>query len=308
MGARDATFPLVPRRRLVGLPFGAMHSARRGGGSDVAGTRPYRPGDDVRGIDWAASARLSSAHASDEFLVREWYAEEAPFVVIVCDRRPEMRLCPPELPWLHKPAAVRVCAELIGASAVAARGFIGYLDFALGEEEPFWRPPQSPSELWHITERHLAFPEFRAQPDNIARALDFLGRHRRSVPSGSFVFVLSDFLEPPCRDAWARALEQRWDVVPVVIQDPVWEQSFPAVGSVVVPLADPDGRPRSVRLQARETERRREEHEARLDRLRTELLTLGIEPILVSSSDREEIFRSFLVWADERQFRRGRAG
>jgi uncharacterized protein (DUF58 family) len=308
MAHRDQTFPLTPRRRLVGVPFGAMHSARRGSGSDVAGTRPYLPGDDVRGIDWAATARLSSAHGSDEFVVREWYAEEAPFVVILNDRRPEMTLYPEGLPWLRKPEAVRACAELIGASAVAARGFVGYLDFALGEDEPFWRPPQSPSEVWHITERHLAFPEFRASRDTLARALEFLGRHRRSVPSGSFVFVLSDFLESPARDVWARALEHRWDVVPVVIQDPVWEQSFPAVDSVVVPLAAPDGRTRPVRLRPREAERRREENEARLERLLTEFLTLGIEPIRVSSADREAIFQAFLVWADERQFRRGRAG
>jgi hypothetical protein len=191
---------------------------------------------------------------------------------------------------------------------VASRGFVGYLDFALGQDEPFFRPPQSPREHWHITERHLLFPEFRAQPDNVARALDFLGRHRRSVPSGSFVFVLSDFLAPPPREIWARSLEQRWDVVPVVIQDPVWEQSFPAVGSVVVPMADPDGRPRPVRLSAREAELRRGEHEARLDRLLTEFMTLGIEPIVVSSNDGDEIFSAFLSWADERQFRRGRAG
>jgi uncharacterized protein (DUF58 family) len=308
MSARDAAFPLVPRRRLVGLPFGAMQSARRGGGSDVAGTRPYLPGDDVRGIDWAASARLSSAHDSDEFLVRESYAEEAPFVVIVNDRRPAMRLYPEGLPWLSKEAAVRACAELIGSSAVAARGFVGYLDFARGEEEPFWRPPQSQSELWYLSERYLPFPEFRAQPDNLARALEFLGRHLRSVPSGSFVFVLSDFLEPPPRDAWARALEHRWDVVPVIVQDPVWEQSFPACGSVVIPLADADGHPRPVRLRRREAETRRTDNEARLRRLRDELLTLGVEPILVSSSDRDEVLAAFLAWADERQFRRGRAG
>jgi uncharacterized protein (DUF58 family) len=308
MAHRDQTFPLTPRRRLVGLPFGAMHSARRGAGSDVAGTRPYAPGDDVRGIDWAASARLSTAQGSDQFIVREWYAEEAPFVVIVNDRRPEMTLCPEGLPWLRKTDAVRACTELIGASAVAARGFVGYLDFALGEDDPFWRPPQSPSEVWHITERHLGFPAFRAQPDTITRALEFLARHRRSVPSGSFVFLLSDFLEPPARDVWAGALEQRWDVVPVVIQDPVWEQSFPAVGSVVVPLADPDGRPRPVRLRPREALRRREENEARRDRLLTDFMTLGIEPILVSSAERDAIFQAFLVWADERQFRRGRAG
>ena len=308
MAHLDETFPLTPRRRLVGLPFGAMHSARRGMGTDVAGTRPYLPGDDVRGIDWAASARLSSARDSDEFIVREWYAEEAPFVVIVNDRRPEMTLYPEGFPWLHKPAAVRACAELIGASAVAARGFVGYLDFALGQEDPFWRPPQSPSEVWHITERHLGFPDFGAQPDTIARSLEFLGRHRRSVPSGSFVFLLSDFLEPPPRESWARALEQRWDVVPVVIQDPVWEQSFPAVDSLLLPLADAGGRSRPVRLRRREAERRRAENEERLDRLLTELMTLGIEPILVSSADREAIFQSFLVWADERRFRRGRAG
>ena len=308
MTLRDETFPLTPRRRLVGLPFGAMHSARRGSGTDVAGTRPYLPGDDVRGIDWGASARLSSAHGSDEFVVREWYAEEAPFVVVVCDRRPAMTLYPEGLPWLRKHEAVRACAELIAASAVSARGFVGYLDYALGEDDPFWRPPQSASEHWHITERHLHFPEFRAQPDNLARALEFLARHRRSVPSGSFVFLLSDFLEPPPRDAWARALELRWDIVPVVIQDPVWEQSFPAIEGVLVPLAEPDGRLRAVRLRADEAERRRRENEGRRDRLLTELMTLGIDPILVSSTDRDEILGAFLVWADERQFRRGRAG
>ena len=48
---------------MIGLAFGAMHSARRGMGSDVAGSRPYRPGDDVDAIDWAASAKLSAASA-----------------------------------------------------------------------------------------------------------------------------------------------------------------------------------------------------------------------------------------------------
>jgi uncharacterized protein (DUF58 family) len=303
---QEASFPLVPRRRLVGLPFGAMHSARRGRGDDVAGSRPYVRGDDVHAIDWAASARLSQARGSDEFVVRESYADEAPFVVVVCDRRPEMALCPPGLPWLRKHEAVRAAAELIGASAVQARGFVGYLDFALGEEEPFWRPPQSQGELWHISERHLAFPEFRAQPDTIARALDFLGRHRRSVPSGSFVFVLSDFLVAPPRETWARALEHRWDVVPVVIQDPLWETSFPDVDGVVVPVGDTEGRLRPVRLGAAEVERRRAENEARHDRLLTDFVTLGIEPILVSSHDRDDVFRAFLAWSDERQFRRGR--
>ncbi|MES1248926.1 MAG: DUF58 domain-containing protein, partial [Actinomycetota bacterium] len=71
------TFPLVPRRRSAGLPFGDLPSRRRGQGSDIIGTRPYRPGDAVSSIDWLASARLSSATGGDEFVVREHAADEA---------------------------------------------------------------------------------------------------------------------------------------------------------------------------------------------------------------------------------------
>jgi len=305
MSLHDLTFPLVPRRRLVGLAFGAMQSARRGTGSDVAGSRPYAPGDDIDRIDWGASARLSSARASDEFVVRERFAEEAPRVVLLCDRRAEMRLYPTELPWLHKAEAMRTAADIIAESTAQARGFIGYVDYATGEE-PFWRPPRSHGEYWAIKERHLAWPEFNAPGDTLERGLEFLSGHRRSVPAGSFVFILSDFLAPPPDEAWTRALEHRWDVVPVVIQDPVWEGSFPAVASLVVPLADASGRLRLVRMRASEAARRREEHEQRRDLLLGGFRELGIEPILVSASDHAHIFGAFLAWSDERQFRRGR--
>jgi uncharacterized protein (DUF58 family) len=280
-----------------------MHSARRGTGSDVAGSRSYRAGDDVDSIDWGASARLSSARGSDEFVVRERFAEEAPRVVLVCDRRPEMALFPRELPWLSKADAMQTALEIVAESAAKARGFIGYVDFA--SEEPFWRPPVSHKGYWEIQERRLAHPDFDAPHDTLSRALEFLGGHRRSVPAGSFVFVLSDFLAPPGAELWARALEQRWDVVPVVIQDPVWEQSFPEVDSLVIPLARADGRLRLVRLRRGEAELRREAHERRLAELVAGFRSLGVEPILLSRSDREHVFRAFLSWSDEREFRRG---
>ena len=89
MPARERqTFPLVPRRRLVGLPFGDLPSRRRGHGSDVIGTRPYEIGDPVSTIDWFASARLSAATGRDEFIVRDHASDEAPRVALVCDRRP----------------------------------------------------------------------------------------------------------------------------------------------------------------------------------------------------------------------------
>src|ERR671935_1467089 len=113
----SAVFPLIPRRRVLGLAFGGVRSARRGVGSDVASTREYRPGDQLAWMDWAASARLSAARGTDEFIVRERFADEAPRVVVLCDRRPSMSIPASPLRTLDKPRAIRAALELIGASA-----------------------------------------------------------------------------------------------------------------------------------------------------------------------------------------------
>jgi hypothetical protein len=305
-----ATFPLIPRRRLIGLAFGAMRSARRGRGYDVAGSRPYRPGDDVRTIDWAASARLSAARGTDEFIVRERFTEEAPRVVIVCDRRPEMALFPPGFPWLSKPTAMREAGGLIADSTLKARGLIGYLDYAslehpdpeLRSDEPFWRPPASQHEHWRLKESHLVYPAYHAPADNLTRALGYLTELRRHLPSGSFVFVLSDFIESPSLVDWNEALELPWELVPVIVQDPIWEQSFPAVGSLTVPLADPaTGRVAMVRLRRREVEARRESNERRLERLLADFESLDLQPVLLSTSEPDDVLRAFLAWAAERE-------
>ena len=294
------TFPLVPRGRVVGLSFGTMRSLRRGTGSDVAGSRPYRSGDDMHAIDWAASARLSSAREADEFVVRELYAEEAPRVVIVGDARPAMSFFSPPLPWLDKAEAMRQAVELIRSSVALVGGFLGHLDYA--GAEPRWNPPRAvrPSEERPST----GSPD--APDDTVELALAYLGEHRRSVPPGTFVFVLSDFLPPPSDEAWLTAQEHRWDVVPVVIQDPTWEQSFPDTSGIAVPLRDPrTRRVAPVRLTAREAAARRHANEERLRGLLDGFRALGIEPILVSSSDPIEVLVSFLAWAELRRTRRG---
>ena len=100
--------------------------------------------------------------------------------------------------------------------------------------------------------------------DGVTTMFEFLTLHRRAVPSASFVFVLSDFIEPTPLATWEWALDRGWDVVPVVIQDPTWEQGFPDVDRLVLPLVGPDGRVRAVRLEKGESRRWRERHEARL--------------------------------------------
>jgi uncharacterized protein (DUF58 family) len=295
----ELAFPLVPRHRLLGVAFGVAHSARRGLGSDVAGSRPYVPGDDVGAIDWNASARLSTARNTDEFIVRDRFADEAPRVLVVADRRPAMALYPPGLPWLRKAEALRVALELVASSAYRARGLFGYLDVA-DPGEPFWSPPTSEPQ-WHRLEDEITSRPFTASAAGVGAALEFLRFARISLPPGSFVFVLSDFLAPPSSESWLAALEHGWDVVPVVIQDPVWEPSFPDVSGVSVPVMDADtGRRGTIRLTRAQARRLREDNERRTLDLLDELSAVGAEPVLVGSDDPEVILSTFLGWADQR--------
>ena len=123
-----------------------------------------------------------------------------------------------------------------------------------------------------------------------------------AAPRGTFVFVISDFLDPPDDDTWHTALYRGLDVIPVVVQDPVWEQSFPAVDGAVLPVADPlDGKVRRVRLRRHEAAERRAANEARLAALVQSLEQFGLEPVLLGSADEERVLDGFLRWADVRR-------
>jgi uncharacterized protein (DUF58 family) len=295
------TFPLIPRRRVIGLAFGGVRSVRRGSGSDVAGSRQYVPGDNLAWIDWAASARLSAVRDNDEFIVHEFFADEAPHVVMVADRRPSMGIRPSPLRRLDKPEALLECLRLIRESARVTRSLTAYVDHADGETH--WRPPRSER---HTPQAPLEGRPFEAPADTVSRALEHLRRHRRELPTQTFVFVLSDFLVLPDEEAWRRTLEQRWELVPVVIQDPVWERSFPDVGALTVPYADPDsGAVVPVYLTRAEADRRRDEHESRHEDLLRFFRMFGTEPVLVDSHDPGAILGAFLRWADLRMMLRG---
>jgi uncharacterized protein (DUF58 family) len=253
-------------------------------------------------IDWAASARLSTARGQDEFIVRERFAEEAPKIIIVCDRRPQMAHYAPPLPWLDKPQAMRHTVDLVLASAGAAGGFVGYLDYADGE--PHWRQPKGERKLIELRDERLWSSEYDGPTDWLERTIEHLAERPRAVSPGTFVFLLSDFVPPPSRDVWLAAFEHRWDLVPVVIQDPVWEQSFPDVSGIVVSLRDPaTGKVVPVRLRRTEAEARREANEARLQELLEGFRALDLDPIVVSSSERHEILAPFLEWTELRRTR-----
>ena len=292
------SFPLIPSRRGSGLEVAGRTSRRRGSGSDIASTRPYRRGDAVKLIDWAASARLSSARGADEFVVRDHYAEDAVRVVVVIDRSPSMALYPTGLPWLHKPRAAQLAAAAIVESAVAVNGLLGYADAGLSMtvEHPR-RDPVVRRSLDQLIANGI--PE--GPTDSVDRALTGLGRRLSRVPPGTFVFVISDFCPAPSAESTRLALAAGWDLVPVVVQDPLWERSFPDVAGVALSLTDPEtGAVSLVRLSDTQVRRRREENEARVSRFRETLDVLGLDEVTITDDDPDAVRGAFLAWAEER--------
>jgi len=255
----DRVVPLVPRRRVAGLPFGDARSVRRGDRSDPIGSRLYQPGDDLRRIDRHATARLSSVSDGDVLIVREHLSEERVGVGLAIDPSPTMVLYPAELPWLHKPEVVLEVDRVLTASARRKRAPLVRLDGLPAAHVP------------------------------------------RALGGGSIVFFVSDFLAFPAEDAWGDTAARGWDVVPVVVQDPTWERSFPDIAGVSVPLADFAGRVRPVRLTAAEVAARREANEARFETIVDRLEDLGLEPVLLESAEPEAIFEALLLWADGRR-------
>jgi uncharacterized protein (DUF58 family) len=258
------------------------------------------PGDPVATIDWFASARLSSASGGDEFVVRETYSEEAPRVLIVVDRRPSMALYRDGLPWLDKQTTIAVAADAIARSAANARAELGHADAAGGRAHVLSPGSVAPR---HVLERIRRAP-FDATAGSLGLTLAELLTRRAELPQGTFVFILSDFLDELRPALLARLRGVLWDVVPVVIQDPTWEQSFPEIPGVVVPYAPPEGGPvELVRLNSSETASLRRENEARLDGLLRRFRSNGFDPLVLGTSAPAAVDTAFVRWAQRRQLR-----
>jgi uncharacterized protein (DUF58 family) len=302
----ERPFALVPRRRFVGVRFGQHRSPRRGQGDEVAGTRPYRPGDRPTWIDWPASARLSAARGTDEFVVREFFADTAPLVALAVDRRPRMQLYGPPLPWLDKPATTAAAVASIGRATAAAGGELAYVDQRAGR--PRWLSPGPPLKVLERVGAHVMADPAPAGPTSLDACLLALMRHASSFPAGTFVFVVSDFIDAVAPNIWLKLRALRWDVTPVVIQDPTWEQSFPDVGGVLLPVRDvTSGDVGEVIVSGREARERAHVNEHRLESMLGVFARLGFDPVVLGGSEPAVIAEGFDRWASRRRRLRRRS-
>lgn len=111
--AAGARYALVPPRQAVTGPAGEQLASHAGSSIDFMEHREYRPGDDIRRIDWSAYAR------TDRLIVKQYRDEVSPHVDLLLDGSRSMALA--ETPKAR--AAVGVAAAL--ATSAANSGFTG---------------------------------------------------------------------------------------------------------------------------------------------------------------------------------------
>lgn len=231
------TLELEVRRRLDGLLQGNHLGLVPGPGSEPGEARPYQPGDDVRQMDWAVTARTAEPHIRETVADREletWMAcdlsPSLDFGSAVCEKRDLVVCAVAAITHLTGGGGNRIGALLSnGASIkrVPARGGLGH---ARGLVRTVAETPRA--ELG-------TGGDFGALVEQLRRP------HRRR----GLMVVISDFLGATGWERPLRALAARHDVIAIEVLDPR-DVELPDVGTVV--LADPEtGKQREVHASTR---------------------------------------------------------
>lgn len=211
-------------RRVEGLLAGDHRSALLGRGSELAQVRPYVPGDDVRLIDWAVTARTRLPH------VRVHLAERVLVTWIVLDASASMAFGTADRRKDDVAAGVTMA---LGHAASVRGNRVGLVVFGEGEDR-VQQPRQGRVGLVGVLLGLRDRGGGSGGGKTLAGALQTAGAVARQR---ALVAVVSDFRgprdwRPPLLD-----LAGRHDVLAVEVRDRR-EQELPAVGELA--LIDPE--------------------------------------------------------------------
>ncbi|MEJ7765813.1 MAG: DUF58 domain-containing protein, partial [Acidimicrobiales bacterium] len=235
-GAVLRALELSVRRKVDGILAGDHRSLRLGQGTELAQIRPYVPGDDVRKMDWNATARTGQPH------VRVHVAERALTTWLVLDVSASMA-------WgtADRTKADVASGACLAIAHAATRGVnrVGVITFG-GTEEGHRPPSQGRHALLSVSSTLRQLRQQRRGPQEEPSAggsgeslASALGRTGRLARSRSLVVVIADLRGDAAR-SWRvplLALSARHDVVVAEVLDGR-EQSLPAVGELT--LVDPE--------------------------------------------------------------------
>jgi uncharacterized protein (DUF58 family) len=224
------------RRKLDGLLQGNHLGLVPGPGSEPGEARTYQPGDDVRRMDWAVTARTTVPHIRETVADREletWLVVDLSasldFGTAACEKRDLVVAAVAAVAHLTGGGGNRIGAVIATGERTVRLPARGGLAYARGLVRQVAETPRAPE----------------GTRGDLAEAVEQL---RRPPRRRGLAVVISDFLGPTTWQRPLRALSARHDLVAIEILDPR-DIDLPDIGTVV--LADPEtGRQREVHASA----------------------------------------------------------
>ena len=240
---------LLVTRKLDGLLQGDYVGLLPGPGSEAGESREYRPGDDVRRMDWPVTARTTTPH------VRRTVADRELETWMAIDLSASLDFGTAQ--WLKRDLVIAAATAMAHLTVRGGNRIGAVVGTGSGTPSPVpagrsWRrrkEPEAVSAQLPIVRlparpgrkeaqgllRAIARTQIRPGRTDLGELIDRLNRppRRRGV-----AVVISDFLAPV--DSWSRPVRKlgvRHDVLAIEVVDPR-ELELPDVG--VLMLADPE--------------------------------------------------------------------
>lgn len=207
----------ISTRKLVNNLFsGEYHTAFKGQGMTFADFREYVPGDDIRHISWALTARAGKP------FIKKFDEEREMTLMLLVDVSGSTDFGSQNL---FKGEVMAHLAALLAFSAAKNNDQVGLLLFS-DQVEHFVPPKKGQGHVQRIL-RDLYYHEPKSRETKLEPALRFL---QGVLKKRSAIFVMSDFLDSQYDEA-LRWLGRKHEVVSVVVRDPL-EKKLPTLGLI----------------------------------------------------------------------------
>ncbi len=211
----------ISTRKLVNNQFaGEYHTMFKGQGMTFSDFREYVPGDDVRTISWALTARTGKTY------IKKFDEERELTVILAVDVSGSSDFGTGEF---FKGEAMTHLAALIAFSAVKNKDQVGLLLFS--DQIEHFVPPAKGRGHVHRMLRDLFYFQPKSRRTRLSVGMDYL---QGILKKRSAIFVISDFLDENF-DQSLRLLGRKHDVSAFVVQDGA-ESELPEMG--VIELQD----------------------------------------------------------------------
>lgn len=218
IAAKIKQLEIFTRRLLNGALVGDSRSAVKGSGFEFDQIRDYAFGDDIRFIDWKASAR------TNKVLVKQYIEERSRTVFLAVDVSQSSMF---GSGTINKYNRIVELASVLALVAQHGKDHVGLLLFSDSVEE--YIPAGSSLQHVHrIIDSMLSFTPKQSKT-NISQALQHLLAVKKS---DAIVFLISDFIDENV-DTYLAQAAKKYDLIAVRCLDNN-EKTMPAVGFITV--------------------------------------------------------------------------